>query len=247
MSKPIFIWTMRRTGGTSLTTILTEMSEYPQIQHEPFNVDRQLGQYVKDYRSGVDHNILKKRLSEELEKTPTIKHCYEMFSKEFNMIILDVVCNKHYQHVFLKREDEISRIFSLYLAQQTSVWGPEQKKNIYSEIISGTRLLDPFDIDNMVEHARWCTKLTQTIKDELTKRNIIYKEVSFEDFYVGEDIERLGKLYSLFDYLEFSNETREKFKSEIDKKIFNSSQQSRDILEYIPNYKDALERLQTII
>lgn len=48
MSKAFFIWTMRRTAGTSLTTLLTGISEFNSVEHEPFNRDRKFGRFIKD-------------------------------------------------------------------------------------------------------------------------------------------------------------------------------------------------------
>ena len=42
MPKSLFIWTMRRTGGTSLAVILSKLSKlagYRGVQHEPFNLN----------------------------------------------------------------------------------------------------------------------------------------------------------------------------------------------------------------
>ena len=56
MSKPFFIWMMRRTGGTSLSSLLMTMSEFQGGEHEPFNEDRQYGKYVKMFRNGIAHH-----------------------------------------------------------------------------------------------------------------------------------------------------------------------------------------------
>ena len=76
MSKPFFIWTMRRTGGTSLTTLLTEMSEYSALQHEPFNLDRRLGYVIEAFREGKENVAIEKMIEEALFDTPVVKHCY---------------------------------------------------------------------------------------------------------------------------------------------------------------------------
>ncbi len=246
MSKPFFIWTMRRTGGTSLTTLLTEISEYNGVQHEPFNSDRKLGKFIKSFRNGKDHQEIASELDELFMDTPLIKHCYELFGKEFNQLIVDATIKQDYKHIFLKREDELSRIISLFLAQQTSVWGPEHKEKKYNEILSGKSKLDPFDIDKMVEHYKWCKNITNKIQKSLIKKDQEFKIISFEDFYVGERDERLKNLYDLFDYLEFDSDVSEIYKDRIEDKIFKNSQNSQDILEYVPNYKEAIETLNKL-
>jgi len=247
MSKAFFIWTMRRTGGTSLTALLTDISEFQGVQHEPFNSDRKLGHFITMFRQGEEKDIISNKLDELFQSTPLIKHCYELFGKEFNELIVDATSKQEYKHLFLKREDEISRIISLFLAQQTSVWGPEQKKQRYDDIISGSFKLKPFDIDKMVEHTKWCHNITRFIKDKLTENQKEFKVISFEEFYVGDRETRLSNLYNLFDYLEFDVDVREKYKDKIEEKLFKSSQNSKSILEYVPNYKEALLALENVL
>jgi len=185
---------MRRTGGTSLTALLRVMSEYrgpsPKIgvwpsTDEPFNIERTLGRFIKEYRQGVNKNLIYENILEALKKTPLIKHCYEIFGEEFNDIIIDSLSNYSYKHVFLCREDEVSRILSLYLAMQTNVWGAA-KKDHYETIIKGEIQLEPFDINAMKKHLKWCIYLTKHIKARLDSMSIEYKEISFEDFYIGD-------------------------------------------------------------
>lgn len=246
MSKPFFIWTMRRTGGTSLTALLTEISEHMGMQHEPFNIDRKLGGFIQDFRAKKEHSLISSELDNLFAKKPLIKHCYELFGKEFNELIVDATAKQDYKHLFLKREDEVYRIISLFLAQQTSVWGPEQKKQKYEAIISGADKLEPFDIEKMIEHYKWCENITNKIQKMLTDNCKEFKVISFEDFYVGQKDIRLQKLYELFEYLEFDLGTREVYKDKIEEKIFKSSQNSQDILEYVPNYQEAIQCLYKI-
>lgn len=243
MSKPFFIWTMRRTGGTSLTTLLTDISEYRGMEHEPFNLDRRLGKFIQDFRNGQEHQKILDELDELFSDTPLIKHCYELFGMDFNKLLIESTIKQDYKHIFLKREDEISRVVSLFLAQQTSVWGPEQKKQKYDDIISGKSKLVPFNIEKMLEHYKWCQNITNKIQTALVKNGKEFKTISFEDFYVGDRDDRLENLYELFDYLEFESDVPQVYHDQIEEKIFKSSQNSQDILAYVPNYKEAIEVL----
>jgi LPS sulfotransferase NodH len=243
MSKPFFVWTMRRTGGTSLTSLLSTISEYPGMEHEPFNADRKLGGFIRKFRSGVDRKILAGELDELFSQHYLIKHCYELFGEEFNYLIASAVIPHDYKHLFLRREDEVSRIVSLYLARQTSVWGPEQKKDKYEAIISGREKLEPFDIASMKEHLLWCKNITSKIKNYLSSQGMVFKEISYEEFYTGDRETRFEKLVELFQFLEFDDDVMERYSNLIEEKIFNSSQNSQSILEFVPNYKEALEIL----
>ena len=91
MSKPFFIWTMRRTGGTSLTSLLTNISEFNGIEHEPFNSDRKLGRFIQDFRAGKDKQEIVNALDKVFLETPIVKHCYELFGEEFNIKLTDFI------------------------------------------------------------------------------------------------------------------------------------------------------------
>jgi LPS sulfotransferase NodH len=219
-----------------------QMSEYPKIEHEPFNVDRKLGYVIQKFRK---NEAIDEDLKEIFTPTPLIKHCYELFGKEFNFQIVDAAKEHPYKHIFLKREDEISRIFSLFMAMQTQVWGPEKQSN-YQKILGGEMELEPFDIDQMIRHMQQCRQITHEIKEKLSEENLGYHEVSFEEFYSGTREERLAHLAALFDYLEFDSNVMERYADLIEEKIFNSSQNTQSVLEYVPNYREALERLKEV-
>ncbi len=242
MSKPFFIWTMRRTGGTSLTVLLETISEYQEIQHEPFNGDRVFGSIIQKFHKGKE---ITQDLDMILNDTPLIKHCYEIFDREFNDLIINASIKQNYKHIFLIREDEVSRIMSLFLAQQTNVWGHRSAQK-YELIITGQESLFPFDIDKLIAQYELDQKRTNEIKEMLAVKHKQYNVVSFEDIYTGSRKKRLKNLQELFNFLEFNKNTMHEFKDEIEKWIFNSSQNSKSILEYVPNYKEAEKALSNI-
>ncbi|AXI46082.1 hypothetical protein C1J03_08665 [Sulfitobacter sp. SK012] len=51
MSHAYFIWTMQRTGGTTLAILLRRLSEHPSVEDEPFNLTRVFGHIILDRRS----------------------------------------------------------------------------------------------------------------------------------------------------------------------------------------------------
>lgn len=242
MSKPFFIWTLRRTGGTSLTTLLAEISEYPKIDDEPFNEDRVLNYIVQDFKSGND---IANELSRVFSSTPNVKYCYEPYNEEFNSLIVNVASNQNYKHIILTREDEVSRIMSLFLAQQTNVWGAKNLKK-YKAIKAGEESLCPFNIDKMLNQYKHDRKITNDIKEMLTKKNKQYKVVSFEDIYTGNRKKRLTNLQELFEFLEFNENTMAEFEDKIEEMVFHASQDTKNILKYVPNHLEAVEKLTNI-
>jgi hypothetical protein len=65
VSSPFIIWTMQRTGGTTLTDLLMSMSEHPGAEHEPFNWARKQPRQFwpitvsgRGFRAGLSHQTL---------------------------------------------------------------------------------------------------------------------------------------------------------------------------------------------
>jgi len=250
MSKPFFIWTMRRTGGTSLTELLMQMSEYKAVEHEPFNLDRVFGYIVQDYKKELLNGDTSK-VSSSLDRLfigkPLIKHCYEITDTNFNKILINSLKNTDYKHIFLLRKDEVSRVLSLFLAYQTNVWGKHGSEEIYNMIKSGKKVLKSFEIDHIRKEEERAIVKTKMIQKLLTQKNIFYKIIYFEDFFTGDRDKRLNNLNSLFNYLEFNEKTVKNYKDLIEQTIFNKSQKSSSILEYVPNHKDAKKILEDFI
>ncbi len=250
MSKPFFIWTMRRTGGTSLTDLLMEMSEYQTIQHEPFNLDRTLGYITKAFQSqaSIDNSLnITELFDKAFETQPLIKHCYEIVDERFNKELVSFLKNREYLHIFLLRKDEVSRVLSLLLAYQTDVWGKHGSEQIYDMIHSGKKVLEPFDMDRIRKEEETAISQTQMVKSLLEQESVPYKAVYFEDFFTGKKQTRLDNLYALFGYLEFDKKTIQSHKKMIDHILFGRSQKSHSILEYVPNYKEAKVLLNNLI
>ena len=250
MSKPFFIWTMRRTGGTSLTDLLMEMSEYKTMDHEPFLWERELGYVTQEFRKQLDEESqinIKNLLEKVFIEKPLIKHCYEVFNIELSRHLIRFLKNKDYKHIFLLRKDEVSRIFSLLLAYQTDVWGKHGSEGIYKRIHEGEKLLEPFDIDLLKKEEKIAINHTKNVKNILKNNNIEYKMIYFEDLYTGDEEIRKKNLYDLFEYLEFGTQTIDSHQEMIDHILFKRSQKSNSILPYIPNLKEAEAVLMDMI
>ncbi len=243
MSNPFFIWTMRRTGGTSLTDLLTTMSEHnSSIQHEPFNLNRTFGYITKEFEKQNNSNFgldLSTLFDKEFIKTPLIKHCYEITNSSLNYELISNIKNREYKHILLLRKDEESRIFSLLLALQTDVWGLHGSRKIYELIRSRKKTLKPIDkgsIDYEVDNS---IKKTSEIKLFLEKQSIDYKTIYFEDFFEGQADKRFTNLYKLFEYLDFSSNVISEHQNIIKETILRRSQNSFSILKYLPNYLES--------
>ena len=250
MSRPFIIWTMRRTGGTALTDLLMEMSEYETIDHEPFQEHRKFGYISSAFSESSENKTdtdIQSLLKDAFKDKPLIKHCYEIADPQFNETLAHFLKHSDYKHLFLIRKDEVSRVLSLFLAYMSDVWGKHGSEGMYEMIQNGEKILPPFDLDAMKKEEEYSTKQTAYIREVLRKESIAFQDVYFEDLYSGSKESREAELYALLDYLEFDEETITRHREMIGHILFNRDQKSKSILEFVPNYRDAQEMLQEMI
>ena len=245
MSHPFFIWTLRRTGGTSLTDLLMALSEHKPTQHEPFLFDRVYGGLSKRFEKDGPEAI-RGELRNIFEERTLIKHCYETLWRSLNDTFFEVLQDfPDYRHILLLRRDETARMLSLLLAYQTDVWGKHGSESVYEAIRSGKRALHPFDLDLLRKEEMRAIQETEHIRQLLADRNINYHTVYFEDLYEGERSDRMAALERIFEFLEFDRAAVEKESEKIAHILFNRSQQSQNILDYVPNVAEVREILDS--
>jgi len=106
--KPFIIWTLRRTGGTTLQAILEEHSGLPTIEHEPFLPGRVLSGVAEAHRAG-DRTGFDEGVREILRAGYPIKHCFEVHPKRFSIDLADRL-EDLYEGDRSTRLDEVNRV-----------------------------------------------------------------------------------------------------------------------------------------
>ena len=85
---------MQRTGGTSLTELLMDMSEHRSAEHEPFNwakkQPRQFWPITDAWNNTKNSEALRASFGDLLEQRYLIKHCYELLSMSFNLHLMQI-------------------------------------------------------------------------------------------------------------------------------------------------------------
>ena len=243
MSQPFIIWSFQRTGGTSLSGALSANRDEKCVKHEPFNRDREYGHIAKAI-SGNELARGTSLLDHELDSGICIKHCFELHSNKFNKLLIDRANkNSNYRHVILMRKSEVERAFSLYLAKQTVVWGKwKVDRGGYEDFREGRKQLEPFPIKEMLEHSRFCLNYKDWLLKEMNQRHIRFFKLNFEDVYRGSKNDRMIKVKDLFDYVgvEF-----DKTNNAILKRIFENSQGSNQLFQYIPIFDQAMDAFKS--
>ena len=240
MCLPFIIWTLRRTGGTTLTDLLAELGDRPQVLHEPFNWNRTLGAVAQDYLKDHDEALLRARLVDILAAGPVIKHAYEMGQHGFNAILMQCAADAGYRHILLSREDEVARLLSLQLAEQTGHWGAAETRDRYTAVASGAIRLEPFDIEAMRIEFRGGRYVTATIEDSIERLGIDPIRLTFEQLY-DDPADGRARVMALCESLRIPITDVASFNDKLNIALCDQGQNSAALYDAVPNI-DAVRR-----
>jgi hypothetical protein len=247
LSYPFFIWTIQRTGGTSLTELLMKMSEHKAVEHEPFNwryhKPRQFGAVARNWVETQDLPTLQAALHAIFSEHYLIKHCYELHGTPLNVQILRAAAKTNYRHILLLRRDELSRLASKFIAEANGTWFKDYADQVYAGIASQKRKLQPLPVGEVVATYEHCRRTTDRIREVLNRLDANRREIWYEDIFTGDRETRLANLHELFHFLGFTPGTIAAHQDDIEEKIFRSGQNTGDILQFVPNLAEVRQAL----
>ena len=190
MSQPFIIWTLQRTGGTALATLLMDLSEHPQAEHEPFNWSRdqprQFWPVVEAWMASGDGAALGRALDEVLAARVLIKHCYDLFNMAFNVALLEATIRAGYRHILLVRRDEAARLVSKFIAETQGSWFEDYGRQVYAELSDGRRQLGPIPVDQVVAQFRHARNSASALRRAAAERGAHLHESAYEDLYLAD-------------------------------------------------------------
>ena len=240
MSSPFLIWTMQRTGGTSLTELLMEMSEHRSAEHEPFNwAKKQPRQFWPITEAwNTSHNAEVLRASLEGPVRAALPH--QALLRAAQHVV------QHASHAGRGRDRPTA---TSSCAAGTSPRAscrsssPSRRgrgfkdyaRKVFTQVAEGDRKLAPLPVDRVVGHYRHSEDSTAFINDTLASLDVPRLEVWYEDLYTGGREARLSHLHGLFDFLGFTPEEVAEHRALIDEKIFQSGQNTRSVASLLPN------------
>lgn len=245
MSHPFLIWTMQRTGGTSLTELLMDISEHRKADHEPFNwrkSPRQFASVSQHFVDTCDEATLTAALDDIFNQRYLIKHCYELHP-ELTRPLMRAAAHAGYRHVHLLRRDEMSRLFSKFVAEANGTWFKDYSSKVYGDILAGRRKLNPLPVKKMVEQFEFCRSQTDDVRRYMHEYGAESLAISYEDLYVGDRADRLRHLRRLLDFLGFAPDAIEQHRAVVDDKLFNSGQGTASVVQFVPNLQQAVVAL----
>lgn len=239
------IWTMRRTGGTTLASLLSTLSRYIGVQHEPFNGERMYGHISGAFAQTGDVAQLGADLKACLARKPLIKHCYEMMPPAFNEVLLEVSTALGYRHIILDRRNETDRIVSLELAHLTGAWGSEDAKKIYPAIEAGEVVLEPLDIQRAKREMHLCNTRRQELVQTMAEAQPAPFVVYFEDVYSDPQAGR-ALIARLLAFLGIRPEDHAEYEQMVTDALLRRGQNSARILQAVPGVDAAIETLEAL-
>lgn len=242
MSSPYIIWTLRRTGGTTLAALVATLSEYPGVQHEPFNPERAFGAVTKAWLETGDEARLRADLKRVLTRRPVIKHCYELLPDRFNELLMEVSQELGYVQIVLDREAEVDRILSLELARLTGAWGKKEAAKVFEGLKNGTSQVPAFDVAGAVAHLKACQRHRRKIKAVMDRYGITPFVVYFEQVY-ADPAQGRQKVAELLEFLDLHPEEHENYTALLSEALLQKGQKSGRILDYVPNIDVTRRRL----
>ncbi len=242
MSSPYIIWTLRRTGGTTLAGLLATLSEHPGVEHEPFNAERVFGEVVRGWKADPDPERLKAHMAEVLAPRPVIKHCHELLPHALNRALARVSTRMGYVHVVLDRQAEVDRILSLELARQTGAWGRVEAWRVFEALQSGERQIGPIDIPEALQHLRFCMARRRVLRGLFDKLGIVPFEVLFEEVYGAPEIGR-EKVRALLDFIGIDPGGFPDYEAQLTEALLRKGQNSARLMDFVPNIAAARRKL----
>lgn len=223
------VWAMQRTGGTSLTSLLSLMHEAETV-HEPFNGPRARGEYAKDCQrisAGDPFEDIRGR---------NIKHCYEHCKDGFNTNLQSISASLGYLPILLYRENEPDRAESLVLAKLTKAYGADSARSVYPKLFSGEIHLPDIDIKTELRHIKRCIVKTKRLREIFEERSL--PVVCYEDFFrePTSDVEaRLSEFRERLSSLGLNLSSTPAFESKRHAIISGNKQNSASIAKFVGN------------
>jgi LPS sulfotransferase NodH len=246
MSYPFIIWTIQRTGGTSLANLLMAMSEHPRAEHEPFNwrrpKQRQFGAVAENWFRDKNAADTDAALAKIFSRRFLIKHCYELpehcerrHGAAFNVRLMRAAAKTDYRHVLLWRRDELARLVSRFIAEANGTWFDDYASQVYDDIVNRRRELKPLPVDTVVKHYRHCLAVTEQVRAQAKRFGVRFFEIAYEDIYQGEREARMARLGALLQFIGIDPDTIERHAADIEDRIFRRRFDTGAVARFVPN------------
>lgn len=247
MAKPFIVFTLRRTGGTSLMGFMKRISPYHSLEDEPFNKNRSLG-YIANlfsqdppYEDGPDPNLRKGKAEVRrlLKSKVNFKHCIDVVPFGLTKYIASQAIRNDYRIFVLTRDHHENRLRSLVVALHFNIWGPDQSKTRTADIVDQKGAIAPVSIEELERQIKSDFSRFGLFLMHLNQMDIEYTWLSFEKLYKNRDeLREHSKIIA--NHLEIPLTKDEAF-SEF---FSNRRQNTSHLLDLIPNKNEVIKTIR---
>ena len=206
------------------------------IMHEPFNESRETWwegnkNYLNETKTVEDLD----RVLDEVHKDHNgFKHLSYQLPEDLTEYLLT---NKGYSIIFLHRRNHLQSMVSAFIAEQTNIWQVEDIKKK-----GQPTSLKSLDIQKIKKEIEYLKNDTDIYKKIIQKANTPLFDLTYEDFLIPTEEEKLGKLEEVFSFLglEFPNSEEEEIKRLVSPKRKITKGNMYDL---VPNIKEVEKEL----
>lgn len=164
---------------------MAQNSAFKTAEHEPFNPDRIWGRINARLEKTGDEDEMRAAVQAVVAQRYNIKHCVEVVDMRLTKALIDACLEHGYCFFVLTRREEPRRLRSLFLAQITGAWGPQDEAEKYPAILSGAVTLPPVRKKQVRRQIANDTRALGQTLVLLRNRQVAYEWIVFEDFYFG--------------------------------------------------------------
>lgn len=219
------IWTVQRTGSTTLAKILEQVTTR-EVQHEPFNRDRQFSYHG-------DLSILQQHLQQLSSQEFCFKHCWNVHSEESNMLLLNFLLKQGYSVILLERCNVLAMEISRQLAKQTGVWAKKQSDD--RQPLPEDVALLPFNLLEMKKKIKAYKSKLSFYRDWFTCNQVPLLEIGYEELFTGNLDDRLNQVGQVLRFLSVPGERLSENHGPIVSLLSDYKLNGSDMYRQIPN------------
>jgi hypothetical protein len=240
---PFLIWTLRRTGGTALTALLTECSGLQAWQDEAFNLDREHGAIARAYELSGNAAALEAALDGVLSQRRVLKHSLETVAWPVSRALLHRSLALGYRHVLLLRLNETQRLLSLLLAELTGAWSAQDAQTRYRELAEGRLTLPPADLAVVRHYVNASAAVLGRMMRALLVAGVDYHPVFYEELFTGAEEQRREQFNALLAHLGLP--PRAPDDAAVGHALMELDQRTRRIYHFLPNLTEVAKLIDT--
>lgn len=191
----VMIWTLRRCGATTLSSLFWETYEPNRFFTDAFAADKPLGGVGAELAEEARYLDFYHPVARHLYSAPSVvRQNVEHMSKKQSSLLLASSLLNHSAHIILYRRDELARLRSLSISLSTGYWGHEQLQEYKEKISNGTVSPAAVEVTPLLASSQHGINQLRRIRSALSALDEPYVELCTEDLFGRDSAKTLQSL-----------------------------------------------------